>query len=163
MLGIARGDRALDVSPTVDCGIGKRTGIATASRAAGEAEHANASERLPERLGAILGLQRYLGLRFKESALLDASTALREALSKGAVRIVAGTKGGRPRTVPILRAEQAEALARAAAVQDGRSMVPKEARYADFQRACYREYSGWRRCRPGRSAGSSWRAARGRP
>jgi hypothetical protein len=143
VLEIARGDRAASVSPTADCGIAKRTGIATASRAVGEAEHREVKERLPERLGAILELERHLGLRFKESALLDASTALKTALSERLVRIVDGTKGGRPRIVPVVRAEQAAALAVAAAVQDGRSMVPKEARYVDFQRACYREFSGW--------------------
>jgi len=143
VMEIARGDKAVSVSPAADCGIGKRTGIATASRAVGEAEHRQALERLPERLGAILGLERYLGLRFKESALLDASTALKTALSEGRVQVVAGTKGGRPRIVPIVRTEQVEALARAAAIQDGRSMVPQDARYVDFQRACYREFSGW--------------------
>lgn len=143
VMEIARGDRAVTVSPTADCGIGKRTGIATASRAVGEEEHRQARERLPERLGALLDLQRHLGLRFKESALLDASTALKQALAERRVRIVDGTKGGRPRIVPVVRAEQVAALARAAAVQDGRSMVPKESRYVDFQRACYREFSGW--------------------
>jgi hypothetical protein len=49
--------------------------------------------------------------------------------------------------VPVLRAEQVEALARAAAAQGkDRSMVPKDCeRYIDFQRACYREHSGWHR------------------
>jgi len=143
VMEIARGDQAVSVSPTADCGIGKRTGIATASRAVSEAEHKDALERLPERLGAILELERHLGLRFKESALLDARRALRDASAEGLVRIVDGTKGGRPRMVPVVRAEQVEALARAAAVQDGRSMVPKDARYVDFQRASYREFSGW--------------------
>jgi hypothetical protein len=82
-------------------------------------------------------------LRFKESALLDARGALKQALSERLVRVDAGTKGGRPRIVPILRAEQVAALATAAAIQDGRSMVPKDARYVDFQRACYREFSVW--------------------
>jgi len=143
VMEIARGDRVVTVSPTADCGIGKRTGIATTSRAVGEEEHREARERLSERLGAILELGRYLGLRFKESALIDASTALKQALSERRVRIDDGTKGGRPRVVPIVRAEQLAALAVAAAIQDGRSMVPKEARYVDFQRACYREFSGW--------------------
>jgi len=143
VMAIARGDQAVTVSPTADCGIGRRTGIATVNRGVGEVEHQDALERLSERLGAILELERYLGLRFKESALLDAYAALKTALAERRVRIVDGTKGGRPRIVPIVRAEQLEALARAAAVQDGRSMVPKDARYVDFQRACYREFSGW--------------------
>jgi hypothetical protein len=82
-------------------------------------------------------------LRFKESALLDARGALKQALAERLVRVDVGTKGGRPRIVPILRAEQVAALATAAAIQDGRSMVPKDARYVDFQRACYREFSVW--------------------
>jgi hypothetical protein len=143
VMEIARGDQAVTVSPTADCGIGRRTGIATASRAVGEAEHRQAQERLPERLGALLGLQRHLGLRFKESALLDARGALKQALSERLVRIDDGTKGGLPRIVPIVRMAQVEALARAAAVQDGRSMVPEASRYIVFQRACYREHSGW--------------------
>jgi len=144
VMEIARGDKALSASPIGDCGIGKRTGVATTSRAVGEEEHRQARERLSERLGALLSLQRHLGLRFKESALLDARRALKQALSERRVRIVDGTKGGRPRIVPIVRAEQVEILARAAAAQDGRSMVPKDClRYVDFQRACHREYSGW--------------------
>ena len=143
VLQIARADAAVAASPTADCGIGRRTGVATASKAVGEAEHSQAKESLPERLGALLDLERYLGLRFKESALLDARGALKQALAERLVRVDVGTKGGRPRIVPILRAEQVAALATAAAIQDGRSMVPKDARYVDFQRTCYREFSVW--------------------
>jgi len=143
VMEIARGDRAVTVSPTAECGIGKRTGITTVSRAISEAEHRQVLEGLPERLGVIQELQRQFGMRFKESALLDARAALKTALSDKAIRIVDGTKGGRPRTVPIVRAEQLAALARAVAIQDGRSMVPKAERYVDFQRACYREFSNW--------------------
>ena len=101
-------------------------------------------ERLPERLGALLDLQRHLGLRFKESALLDARRALKQASKEGRVEVVDGTKGGKARIVPIVGAEQVAALAVAAAIQDGRSMVPKaSARYIDFKRECYREFSGW--------------------
>ena len=143
VMEIARGDREVTVSPTADCGIGKRTGIATASRAISEAEHRQLQEGIPERLGALLELQRQFGMRFKESSLLDAREALRTALSERTVRIEFGTKGGRPRTVPVLKAAQIDALVRAAAIQDGRSMVPKADRYVDFQRACYREFSNW--------------------
>ena len=64
VMEIARGDRVITVSPTADCGIGKRTGIATASRAVGDAEHKAALETLPERLGSLLELERYLGPTF---------------------------------------------------------------------------------------------------
>ena len=143
VMEIARGDRAVTVSPTADCGIGKRTGIATTSRAISESEHRQAREGLPERLEAILELRRQFGMRFKESALLDVRVALKTALSDKAIRIVDGTKGGRPRTVPIVKAEQVDVLAMAAAIQDGRSMVPETSCYIDFQRACYREFSNW--------------------
>ena len=39
VMGIARGDNAVSVSPTRDCGIPKRSGIATEIRAIGEKEH----------------------------------------------------------------------------------------------------------------------------
>jgi hypothetical protein len=147
VLALARSDRAAWASPTRDCGIPRRSGVATVDKATSEAEHRDAQERLSERLGALLGLQRQFGLRFKESALLDAHRALKALPSRRAVRIDDGTKGGKPRMVPVLRAGQVEALARAAAVQGkGRSMVPKDCeRYIDFQRACYREHSGWHR------------------
>ena len=143
VMEIARGDWAVTVSPTAECGIGKRTGIATASRVISEAEHRQAREGLPERLGALLELQRQFGMRFKESALLDARGALKTAFSDKIVRIVDGTKGGRTRIVPIVRAEQVAALTGAATIQNGRSMVPEASRYIDFQRACYREFSNW--------------------
>lgn len=143
VLEIARGDRALEASPMADCGIGKRTGIATSSKVISEAEHRMLQETLSERPGALLELQRQFGMRFKESALFDARGALKTALSDRAIRIVDGTKGGRQRTVPIVKAGQVDALARAAAIQDGRSMIPKASRYVDFQRACYREFSNW--------------------
>jgi len=143
VLGIARGNRALYVSPTADCRIDKRTGIATSNKAISEAEHRQLQESLPERLGAILEIQSQFGMRFKESALLDARVALKTALADGGIRIIDGTKGGRPRTVPIAKAEQVDALVKAVAIQDGRSMVPRASRYADFQRACYREFSNW--------------------
>jgi hypothetical protein len=95
VMAIARGDRAVSVSPTADCGIGRRTGIATVNRAVGEAEHGELKERLPERLGALLDLQRHLGLRFKESALLDARRALKQASKERRVEVVDGTKGDR--------------------------------------------------------------------
>ncbi len=84
-----------------------------------------AQKGLDPRAAAILGLARELGLRAREASLIDAKGALREAISKGEIRITEGTKGGRARIVPILDHRQVEALKAAAAVQgkDG-SMVP---------------------------------------
>jgi hypothetical protein len=145
VLELARNDRAVSVSPTRDCGIPRRTGIATASKATGLTAHEDRREALSDRAGALLGLQRAFGLRFKESALLDAATALRRAAAHGSITVVDGTKGGRARSVPVSDPAQLAALAAAAAVQGkGRSMVPKDCeRYIDFQRACYREFSDW--------------------
>ena len=142
VMEIARGDNSVSVSPTRDCGIPKRSGIATESLATNEKEHAATLSRVSPHLGVLLALQREFGLRFKESCLLDARKALQEAKTHGAVRIVDGTKGGLARRVPIASPErQMAALERAEAIQDGRSMVPRQARYIDFARACYREYS----------------------
>lgn len=142
VMGIARGDRLVSVSPTQDCGIPKRSGIATESRAIGKNDHQATLIKVSPRLGALLDLQREFGLRFKESCLINANKALQEAKTHGWVRIIDGTKGGRARTVPITQPErQMAALEHAAAVQDGRSMVPNQTRYIDFARACYREFS----------------------
>ncbi len=86
---------------------------------------AQAQKGLDQRGAALVGMARELGLRAKETCLIDAKSALKKALSKGEVKITDGTKGGRPRVVPITDLRQIEALRAAAAVQgkDG-SMVP---------------------------------------
>ena len=87
----------------------------------------------------MLDLQRSLGLRFEESAKLDAGKALSEAQERGSVTVEAGTKGGLERTVPA-SPEAVAALERAAEVQGGdRSMIPADQTYAAFQSECYRE------------------------
>ena len=144
VMELARGDREVSVSPTKDCGIPKRSGIATESKAIGEAAHQGIKEGVSERVAALLDLQREFGLRFKESALLDARGALHEAKTLGQVQIVDGTKGGRGRTVPITQPErQIAALVRAAILQGGQSMIPPSQRYIDFARECYREFSNY--------------------
>ncbi len=93
-----------------------------------------AGTKVDPRASSILSLTRELGLRSKEAALLDAKGALKQAERGGVVHIVHGTKGGRPRDVPITNDRQIQALKAAAQVQgkDG-SMIPagmslKEAR-----------------------------------
>jgi len=84
-------------------------------------------------------VQRTLGLRFEESAKLNAGRALVEAKKTGRVTITAGTKGGLKRTVSA-SPKAITALVRAAAVQGrDRSMIPASDSYRDFQQAAYRE------------------------
>lgn len=148
VLALARGDRHIRVSPTRDCGIPQRTGIATTNRALATDEPQALRDPLSERTAVLLDLQRQFGLRFKESALLDARKALREAEAHGTVRIVDGTKGGRARSVPLTQShEQLTALRRAVALQDGRSMVPRDQTYIRYAKACYREHSGFHAAR----------------
>ena len=127
------------VSPTRDCGIDQRSGIATENRAIGEDRHAELKEAVSERLGALLDLQRSLGLRFEESTKIDAAGALAEAKETGRVTIEAGTKGGLEREVPA-SPEAVAALEMAAAIQvEDRSMIPADQTYASFQAESYRE------------------------
>ncbi|EGR1113631.1 integrase, partial [Vibrio cholerae] len=139
VMEIARGDRQVRVDPVSEGGLPKRSGIATGDRSVSEAAHNAAMGAASERLGALLELQRNFGLRFEESAKLDAARALREAEKIGSVSIKDGTKGGRARTVPITNDAQVSALQRAAAMQDGRSMIPTEQNYREFRQEAYRE------------------------
>ncbi|MGI2859995.1 integrase domain-containing protein [Shewanella algae] len=138
VMEIARGDRQVRVDPVSEGGLPKRSGIATGDRSVSEAAHNAAMGAISERLGALLELQRNFGLRFEESAKLDAARALREAEKTGSVSIKDGTKGGRARTVPITNDAQVSALQRAA-MQDGRSMIPTEQNYREFRQEAYRE------------------------
>lgn len=125
------------VLPGSDCGIQKRIYIPTESKALSEANHTNAQSVSGGRVSALLGLQRAFGLRFKESALLDAKAALKEAREKGFISVNSGTKGGRKRTVPC-RPTGITALEQASAIQDGRSMVPEiMVSYYKFREECY--------------------------
>jgi hypothetical protein len=138
-MAIATEGKWSSVSPTRDCGIDQRSGIATENRAISEAQHDELKAGVGERLGAMLDLQRSLGLRFEESSKLDAGRALSEAQKTGQVSISAGTKGGLERTVPA-SPEAIAALERAAAIQcKDRSMIPASDSYRDFQQMAYRE------------------------
>lgn len=127
------------VSPTKDCGISERSGIASQNKAISSEKHTEISSAVSDRLSAIIDLQRSLGLRFEESAKIDARGALKEAKETGRVSIKAGTKGGLERSVPASLAAVA-ALERAAEVQGGdRSMIPTSDSYRHFQQAAYKE------------------------
>lgn len=140
VMSLATGGLWLSVSPTNDCGIEKRSHVRRipptgldrevlqraldAVRAAGL-----------DRGAAIAELARDLGLRSREAALLDAGAALRWAERHEHLVIVAGTKGGRPRQIPLSNRErQLKVLERAAAVQGSHhSLVPKELTWKEFR------------------------------
>ena len=124
------------VSPTKDCHIPKRNYIPKESKAMSESQHDKIAELVCERIAVLMGLQRFMGLRFKESALLNARLALRQGLSKGYAVISTGTKGGRKRNVP-LNTDAKTMLERAVKIQDGRSLIPKDMTFVEFRRECY--------------------------
>jgi integrase len=88
-------------------------------------------------------LARELGLRSKEAALLNAHKALQEARERGRMTIVDGTKGGRPRTVPVLQEQQLSALANAATLQGaGRALISVEQNWKQFRENTLRQGRG---------------------
>ncbi|ELF6482497.1 integrase domain-containing protein [Vibrio fluvialis] len=139
VMELARGDRQVRVDPVAEGGLPKRSGIASGNRSVSEAAHSAVVSTGSGRLGALLELQRNFGLRFEESAKLDAAKALKEAGKDGSVSIKDGTKGGRERIVPITSDTQISALQRAAAIQNGRSMIPADQSYREFRQDAYRE------------------------
>jgi site-specific recombinase XerC len=127
------------VSPTKDCGIPKRRYIPETSKAMPQSQHDQLQVSVDdERIAVLLNLQRTLGLRFKESALLDAQKALRQAQREDRITVFSGTKGGKRRKVEV-SAEAMDALETAASLQDGPSMIPANLRYVDFRDHCYRQ------------------------
>jgi hypothetical protein len=145
VLGIATGGAWESVSPTRDCGIAERSHVREDPPAALDREVysravAEVRESLGERAAAVVGLAREFGLRSKEASLLDAKSALREASERGVVTIVAGTKGGREREVPIVHERQIEALQRAADAQ-GRdhSLIPASDNWKTWREGTLRD------------------------
>lgn len=133
------------VSPTKDCGIDQRSSIRESAPGAldreayGRALDAVRSE-LGDRAAAVVELARELGLRSKEASLLDARGAYQEAISKGSISLVEGTKGGRHREIPITSEKQLVALSRAAETQGGdRSMIPAHETWKSWREGVLRE------------------------
>lgn len=135
----ARLDRSCQVNGVRDAGLPSRTGIATSYRGIGIEQYQKALEMLPERLQAQSELQRELGLRFKESSLIDAKRVLERAEKTGKIRIESGTKGGRTREFSVVSQSQLDALKHAAEIQqDDRSMIPADQSWRQYQNECYR-------------------------
>lgn len=125
------------VSPTKDCGIPSRSTVRDTPPIPGTA-YLTARESLASRglsrQDAVVALCRTFGLRSREASLLDARTALRQALSRGKIRVESGTKGGQPRTVPVRSEAQVAVLRYAAAVQgEAKSLVPPDKTFKSWR------------------------------
>lgn len=142
VMEFARKDKEVWASPTKDCGIEKRNGIATESRAISGERHADAIDRLSPRAAALLDLQRELGLRHKESMLININSAIAQYNKTGNIKIIDGTKGGRARIIPIEKQSQKDALTRASTIQGNeKAMIPAGMNYIQASREIYREMS----------------------
>ena len=136
----ARLDKRCRVEGVKEAGLPNRTGIANQDHSVTQDQHHQALETLSPRLSAQLELQRAMGLRFKESSLIDAKDTLQHARETGVIKIKLGTKGGRYREFNINNQEQMRALERAAEIQgENRSMIPKELSWRQYQNQCHRE------------------------
>lgn len=137
-LEIARGDRAMVIS-AVDNGAPRRCGIADRDHSVSQQTHDAVKQQLPDRLSAQADLQREIGLRFKESCLINVREVLAHAEKTGNILITDGTKGGRPREFAVVSQSQIHALERALQFQGSHySLVPVEQSFAQYQNECYR-------------------------
>ena len=136
----ARLDRSCRVEGVRDVGLPSRTGIKLIDRSSTKQQHERAMSKLPNHLAIKLELQREIGLRFKESCLIDARFALHQAQEKGVINIVCGTKGGRSREIHISQPSQIKALQHAVDEQAGKpSLIPLNQTWAQYQSYAYRE------------------------
>lgn len=127
------------VNPVADCGIARRVAVRKfAPSGMDDANVLAAVEDMQSRgqsaAAAVTLLAKTLGLRLKESSLLDANKALKQAEMRGSIEVTDGTKGGRSRTVPVTRANQFAALQAAATIQgQGRSVIPPDLDWKAFR------------------------------
>jgi site-specific recombinase XerD len=123
------------VSPTKECGIPHKTGIrSVAPKAIDRASYQaarSAIEAKSERAAAIVALCRELGLRSREASQLDAKSALQQAEKEGKAYLFKGTKGDRPREIPI-SPNGLEALRQAARLQGEAANLMTEDRWKEW-------------------------------
>ncbi|MDZ7786013.1 MAG: integrase domain-containing protein [Candidatus Saccharibacteria bacterium] len=142
VMNIATGNKWQSVSATKECGINQRTAIReTPPTGLDRAQLERGMNALSERGKAIAELAREFGLRSKESSLLNAHAALKQAYERGSISIVDGTKGGRPRNIPLTNSErQLAVLERAANVQgSARAVMPGDKNWKEWKQNGLRE------------------------
>lgn len=139
-MAYARQDNKCTVHAVREAGLPSRSHIAKESKAISQENHLATQLQVSERLAVQLDLQRELGLRMKESCLINAQSALYQAEKSAVVQIKFGTKGGRPREVPITSKKQIDVLRNAAILQQNdRSMVPKSQSLKSYVNNCYQQ------------------------
>jgi Integrase len=136
VMKLATLNRWKTVRPGSDCGISRCNYIPDESKAMTSATHQTAQRVVGERIACLMEMQRFFGLRFKESCLVSPKQALKDVQKQGYITLKAGTKGGKKRNVPC-RPGGIAILEKAASFQDGRSMVPKSMLYVQFRTECY--------------------------
>lgn len=137
VLTLATRGQWVPVSPTcqAECGITRRIHVRKTPPSGLDREHLQrALSALDARGQAITCLARELGLRSKEASLLDAVSALNEAVKTGEVTIERGTKGGRSRRFTVSSGRQLKALQQAADVQgSSRAVMPSEENWESWR------------------------------
>jgi integrase len=144
VLTYLRGDTALWVSPSNLVGprsYARTTPPIWLSRAAIEAVLARLNGPIGPRVGAMIRLARELGLRWRETALLDAVATLEQALRHEQVTIAQGTKGGQARRFAVVSDYQLKALRCAASAQGhAENVIPAAMSYRNFAETASRAF-----------------------
>lgn len=138
-LEVAKLSNSHTVHAVRDAGFPSRSGISQYDKSISAELHQSVKNDVSERLAVQIELQRELGLRFKESCLIDAKATLSHAMKNGKIKIEDGTKGGREREFSITSAQQITVLEKAAEIQKtDRSLVPASMSWNDYRNECYR-------------------------
>lgn len=131
VLETLRGDRTIRVAPAA--AVGDRTHVCAVAPSGLDRESVRQCTAAlrgngETRIAAVVELARELGLRLREASMLDTRGALRQAITRGAVNITAGTKGGRGNRVDrwVPASERTIAALRQAmrAQSTGRNLIP---------------------------------------
>lgn len=138
----ARGDNKITVLATKEMDFPPKNGIETIDRSTSKALHSQIVNQASRPVATVAQLQRNLGLRFREAALLDSQKALKEYQRAGGITIEKGTKGGQPRHIPIEYPDQIVALEEGAMLQMQTGHInatPSDTSLKAFQSHAWRE------------------------
>lgn len=135
VMSIATAGSWKSVSSVNECGIDQRRNTRTTPPTGlDRAQIERGTSALNARGQAIAQLGRELGLRTKESSLLNANAALRAAQQHGVISVSDGTKGGRDREILITSARQIQTLQQAAQVQgNAKGIMPAEKNWKSWK------------------------------